>query len=195
MSLRSFIFTGSLSFLLLFCPWHSTLDLSLAPEAVTAIEGSSLSISRYDKLVRRHAATIGWDWRLIAAIIYHESRFHNEATSEKGATGLMQIHSTRYSTEDLLDPDFNIFVGCRYLGRLEKMYETANHPEAVKFALAAFNLGDGKISHHIEETRGKGLDATRWSNVATCLPKGHHTVAYVEKVLDTYAYYRQQYPI
>ena len=37
-------------------------------------------------------------------------------------------------------------------------------------------------------------EASRWDVVAsTQLPKGHHTVSYVEKVLDTYSYYYSKY--
>ena len=52
--------------------------------------GSSLtSISPYDDIVKRNADEMGWDWRLLSAIIYHESKFINESCSDKGAVGLM----------------------------------------------------------------------------------------------------------
>lgn len=153
-------------------------------------------ISRYDNLIKKHAANTGWDWRLIAAIIYNESRFNNEANSHKGAQGLMQILSPKYTYEEVNDPDRNLEIGTRYLRRLEKMYApvTADETECLKFVLASYNAGEGKIQRCIEEAREKGLDTSRWDPVSTVLPKGHHTVSYVEKVLDTYRDYSRIFP-
>lgn len=155
---------------------------------------SLTAISQYDPLLKSAADSIGWDWRLLAAVVYHESRFHNDATSRKGARGLMQILSDRYSDEELSNPARNLSVGSRYLHRLEKQFPAANPTEAVKFALAAYNLGEGRITGLVSQAEAQGLDASRWDNVATLLPEGHHTVSYVNNVLDTYAYYSRLYP-
>lgn len=151
-------------------------------------------ISKYDNLLRQKADSIGWDWRLLAAVVYHESRFHSDATSHKGARGLMQIRSSRYSDEELANPARNLSVGSNYLHRLEGMFNGANPMECVKFSLAAYNMGEGKVSRLISQADTLGLDATRWDNVATLLPPGHHTISYVNNVLDTYQYYSRLYP-
>ena len=152
------------------------------------------SISEYDNLLRHSADSIGWDWRLIAAVVYHESRFHNEANSSKGAIGLMQIRSSRYTEEELLNPARNLSIGTRYLRKLENMFPAAGPMDSLKFALAAFNIGEGKVARLAEEAEKAGLDPTRWDEVARMLPEGHHTIAYVNNVLDTYSYYTQLYP-
>ena len=154
------------------------------------------SISPYDRMLKASADSIGWDWRLLAAVVYHESRFHNEASSVKGATGLMQIRSDRYSTESLLDPAKNLSVGSRYLHKLEVMFSrnAADPTQALQFALAAFNLGDGRVKKLIEAAGAAGRDTTRWDSVASMLPARHHTITYVDEVLDTYAYYSRIYP-
>ncbi|MBO4633798.1 MAG: transglycosylase SLT domain-containing protein [Bacteroidales bacterium] len=154
------------------------------------------SISPYDHLIRHVADSIGWDWRLLSAVVYHESRFHNEAQSHKGAVGLMQILSSRYTTDYLLNPAANLTVGSRYLLKLENMFRpmAANDKDAVMFALAAYNVGEGRVRQLIRETGDAGEDATRWAVVSHHLPKGHHTVSYVENVLDTYAEYARTYP-
>ena len=153
-------------------------------------------ISRYDRLIKKHADTIGWDWRLIAAIIYCESRFNNEANSHKGAQGLMQILSSKYTYEEVNDPDRNLEIGTRYLKRLEKMYApiTANETECLKFVLASYNAGEGKVQRWIHDADEKGLDTSRWDQVSTVIPKGHHTIKYVENVLDTYRDYSRIFP-
>ena len=157
---------------------------------------SLTSISKYDNLLRQSADSIGWDWRLLASVVYHESRFHNEASSSKGAVGLMQIRSKRYPEEVLLNPSANIAVGSRYLKKLEKMFSdnAADPMEAIQFALAAYNIGEGKVGQMIEKTAEEGKDASRWSVVQQQLPEGHHTRSYVENVLNTYSYYSKVYP-
>jgi membrane-bound lytic murein transglycosylase F len=153
-------------------------------------------ISRYDNLIKKHAAAIGWDWRLVAAVIYNESQFNNEASSHKGAQGLMQILSSKYTYEEVSDPDRNLEIGTRYLRRLQKMYSrtAADDTECLKFTLAAYNVGEGKVQRCLEEAREKGLDASRWASVSTMLPEGHHTKKYVENVLDTYRDYSRLFP-
>ena len=152
------------------------------------------SLSAYDQLIRQYADSIGWDWRLIASVVYHESRFNNDARSGKGALGLMQIRSSRYTEEELLNPARNLQVGTRYLRKLEGMFPAATPLDSVKYALAAFNLGDGRVRGLVNKAGEAGQDVSRWDSVATFLPQGHHTVSYVEKVLDTYAQYCSQYP-
>lgn len=153
-------------------------------------------ISQYDGLIKKHASAIGWDWRLVAAVIYNESHFNNEANSHKGAQGLMQILSSKYTYEEVSDPDRNLEIGTRYLRRLQRMYSSisANETECLKFALAAYNVGEGKIQRCLDEAREKGLDASRWASVSTMLPEGHHTKKYVEDVLDTYRDYSRLFP-
>lgn len=152
------------------------------------------SLSTYDTLFRQYADSIGWDWRLVAAVVYHESRFNNGARSGKGAIGLMQIRSSRYSEAELLDPARNLEVGTRYLHKLEGLFPAATPLEGVKYALAAFNLGDGRVRTLVASALSAGADVGYWDNVAAFLPQGHHTVSYVEKVLDTYADYCAEYP-
>lgn len=154
------------------------------------------SISRYDNILRANADSIGWDWRLLAAVTYHESRFRNDANSSRGAIGLMQILSGRYSEEMLLNPAVNISVGARYLEKMEKRFSpTAADPhEATCFALAAYNMGEGKLSQLLERARDEGKDDSRWDSVKNYLPEGHHTRSYVDNVLNTYAYYSKLYP-
>ena len=164
--------------------------------------GSSLTqISPYDALVRQNADEMGWDWRLLSAMIYHESKFINEAYSDRGAVGLMQIRSDRYSVDTLLDPAVNISIGTKYLTYLSRMFADhgADSVECLKFALAAYNAGEGNILKCIRYTEESGLDATRWDNVVETIPSvpdfhGKQTIAYVREVMDTYNEYSEVYP-
>lgn len=195
MSRRAAIFSLVVGLVLLLIPICRRINLDYAPPEIETQERPGLPISPYDDVMRAAADSLGMDWRLIAAVAYHESRFHNDASSPKGAVGLMQVLSSRYSQEYLLDPKSNLIVGARYLKRLQAMYsENAASPtESLKFALAAYNYGEGKVWRLIRQTKDAGEDSSRWDVVARRLPKGHHTVSYVEKVLDTYSDYHKRY--
>ena len=164
--------------------------------------GSSLtSISPYDRIVKQNADEMGWDWRLLSAMIYHESKFVNESCSDKGAVGLMQINNERYSVDTLLIPEVNISIGTKYLTYLSKMFAEhgADSVECLKFALAAYNCGEGNVLKCIRTAEELGVDPTRWDSVVTVIPEvpgfhGKQTIAYVREVLDTYGEYSEVYP-
>lgn len=48
-------------------------------------------ISVWDAVIRQAAEKEGIDWRLMSAMAYHESRFRNTLSSNRGACGLMQV--------------------------------------------------------------------------------------------------------
>ena len=164
--------------------------------------GSSMtSISPYDDIVKRNADEMGWDWRLLSAMIYHESKFINESCSDKGAVGLMQINNERYSVDTLLIPEVNISIGTKYLTYLSHMFAEhgADSVECLKFALAAYNCGEGNVLKCIRTAEELGVDPTRWDNIVSVIPEvpgfhGKQTIAYVREVLDTYGEYSEVYP-
>ena len=43
-------------------------------------------LSPYDKLIKEYAGKIDWDWRMLAALIYQESKFSIDTRSHRGAT-------------------------------------------------------------------------------------------------------------
>jgi len=166
-------------------------------------------LSPYDALIKQNAKTIGWDWKMFAALIWSESRFRIQARSPRGAVGLMQMMprtADRYEIENLLDPRENIEAGASYIARLQNKFRgtAANNEELVKFTLAAYNAGEGRIYDCINLARSQGIDTGTWANLCTVLPqmsldsilfvedvrhgkfKGGETVAYVKAVLNRY---------
>lgn len=131
----------------------------------------------YDGIIRQYADSLGWDWRLLAAVIYQESKFHIEAQSKKGATGLMQLLPStaehhRHEGDDLLDPEQNIKTGVRYLRRLQRMFRSrADGQENVqKFALAAYNAGEGHIIDAINFANWVKMKSDTWEDLSAIFP-------------------------
>ena len=161
--------------------WHDSDEYATVRESymhrINAFRsGPRTQISHYDSLIRVHADSLGWDWHLLAAVMYQESRFHIESRSKRGAVGLMQMMprtAAKYGVTDPLDPEMNIAAGAQLLGNLIKRYYDVgdNMTERYKYALAAYNAGIGRIDDCISLARYLGVDPSYWDNVvARVLP-------------------------
>jgi len=153
-------------------------------------------LSPYDELFKSHADSIGMDWRLLVAIAYQESRFHIEAVSRRGASGLMQMmpHTANMmEAVNLLNPDESIAAASGYLSKLYRRYVKAESKEQrIKFTLAAYNAGEGRIHECVEYAATKGIEPRNWEEIASLIPemngnfKGRETRAYVQRVWSIY---------
>ena len=170
-------------------------------------------ISPYDSLLRVYADTLGWDWKMLAAVIYQESKFHIEARSPRGAAGLMQLvprTAESFGCRNPLDPEENIRAGVAFLRAVEKRYKhmAAGPDELAKFTLAGYNAGTGRLKHCINYARHNGADVSRWENVAAAIPamqkdttaqdnafaSGRETISYVRRVRAFHQRYRHICP-
>lgn len=162
-------------------------------------KGPVQGLSPYDDLVRRHAARIGIDWRLLSAIIFHESQYNIDALSNMSAKGLMQVRDVTADhygipTEDLFDPDTNIHLGTMLFDDLLRDFrqEGLDSANVIKFALASYNSGGGALAKRRAEAAEMGLDPNNWDDVAVAYTKySTVTPAYIEAILETYRLYQQ----
>ena len=128
-------------------------------------------ISHYDGYFQHYAATIRWDWRLMAAQCYQESTFDPQAHSWAGACGLMQIMPTTadhlgLSRADIYDPEKNIQAAAKYLGELQHTFSDIPEPsERTKFVLAAYNGGHFHIRDAQMLAAKHGKNHKRWGEV------------------------------
>lgn len=136
-------------------------------------------ISPYDSLLRVYADTLGWDWKLLAAVLYQESKFRIEARSARGAAGLMQLvpdTASHFGCTDPLDPEENIRAGVNMLLAVRERYKriAANQEELTKYTLAGYNAGTGRLKDCIDYARHLGVDVSRWDNVSAVIPHMQH---------------------
>jgi len=176
-----------------------------------------LCLSPYDSLFRHHADSIGWDWRLLAAVSWHESHFHIEARSRRGASGIMQLvpsTAKRFGVTEPLDPEQSIMAATRYLGMLQKRFRkvAANPVECHNYAMAAYNAGEGRIDDCISFARSLGVDPSFWYATTTVIPlmsdkesldtsvvkigrfRGMETIRYVDEIYSIYEEFCRIYP-
>ncbi|QYJ15161.1 Soluble lytic murein transglycosylase [Rubrobacter xylanophilus DSM 9941] len=104
---------------------------------------------RYEEAIRRESRERGLEPAFVAAVIYAESRFRQEAVSHKGAHGLMQItpptasfirRHSGISGDYRKDPLVNLRMGVWYLSYLEERYLGDE-----RLMLAAYNSGVGSV--------------------------------------------------
>lgn len=122
------------------------------------------NVKRFASLIERVSERHDVDIALVKAVIHTESYFNPNATSRKGASGLMQLMpqtAKRYGVVDLYSPQQNIDAGVRYLRDLLKRYDHRLH-----LVLAAYNAGEGAVDKY------KGI------------PPYKETQRYVKKVLQ-----------
>ena len=119
--------------------------------------------TNYDQLIRSAAATHRVEPALLKAVMRAESAFNPYATSNKGASGLMQLMpatAKRFGVTDIYDPVQNIEGGARYLRFLLTKFK-----HNYRYAIAAYNAGEGTVMRY------KGI------------PPYNETQDYVKKVM------------
>ncbi|WP_375584400.1 transglycosylase SLT domain-containing protein [Cyclobacterium xiamenense] len=170
-------------------------------------------ISNYDEIIKEGADLLGWDWRLLAALVYKESRFNHNAVSYAGAVGLLQLMPVtlqRFGVTDPNNPNESLRGGVNYLRYLDGFWleRVPDNTQRIKFILASYNVGHGHVQDAWRLAYKYGKDTRRWENVAYYLEKksqpeiyrdpwvksgyakGHVTVRYVREVYGLYESYK-----
>jgi membrane-bound lytic murein transglycosylase MltF len=136
-------------------------------------------IQNYYPVIRKYAKRYGIDWRLVVVQILKESKFKENARSNVGAMGLMQIMpGTAQEIRREMDIEYiannpreNITAGIYHLYKQLKNFPEADRDNRVKLALAAYNSGVGRIYDAQAIARNLSLDPQSWEAVRECLPK------------------------
>ena len=171
-------------------------------------------LSAFDNEIKRTAKKIGWDWRLLAALIYQESRFKIDLESEKGAFGLMQLMPSvmkRYEIDYDSSPEEQMEAGGKLIKYLDKSLQSkvTDSLERMKFVLAAYNAGLGHVldAQRLAVKYGKAPDI--WENNVdffilnksksqyyndTCCKcgylRGTETYRFVEEIMERFNNYK-----
>jgi len=175
-------------------------------------EVSNQRLSSFDGAIRKTADNIGWDWRLLAALIYQESRFKVNLESPKGAYGLMQLMPSvmrRYGVTYSSSPEEQLAAGGRLITFLDNKLKdkVTDSVERVKFVLASYNAGLGHVldAQRLAQKHGKApdlwednvdyfiLNKSKYLNDPCCKSgylRGRETYRFVEDIMDRYQHYQ-----
>ena len=128
---------------------------------------------RYEEtieVIKQYADKYEFDWLLIAAQAYQESRFDQTKTSSAGAVGVMQVLPSTSASKavgipDISSIDDNVHAGVKYLHWLRETYysnEAISALDRVLFSFAAYNAGPGNMKRARRRAKKLGFDPNRW---------------------------------
>jgi len=172
-------------------------------------------ISQYDDMFKVYSEKIGWDWQLLASMVYQESHFKATAQSWAGASGLMQLvpgTAKRYGLDSAYQTaEQSIKAGTSYISDLDKYWKhrISYKEERIKFILASYNVGLGHVIDARNLASKFGKDPNLWfhnveymvlqkSNpmiytdpIVKCgYCRGQETFMYVKEILNRYEHYK-----
>ena len=115
------------------------------------------------------------DWRLIAAVAFHESHWDANATSYTNVRGIMMLTeetADRLRVNNRLDPKEAILAGARYINLLkDQIGDETPEPDRTWLALAAYNIGPGNFSSGQRLAKILKSDPNNWFEMKQVLPK------------------------
>jgi membrane-bound lytic murein transglycosylase F len=157
-------------------------------------------LSQFDDIIKDGAEKLGWDWRLLASLVYQESHFTTNNESWAGARGLMQLMpetAKRFGANDLNDPRQSLKAGVGYLKFLDNYWKpkVSNPNERLKFILSSYNAGLSHIIDAYKLAEKHGKDPTKWEdNVEQLLLKKSDPKYYQDSVV-TVGYCKCEEPV
>ena len=149
---------------------------------------------------KRYSQQYNFDWLMIAALAYQESRIDQSKRSPVGAIGVMQVLPSTAKDPNVAIPEIeekedNIHAGVKYLRFLRDRYfekEPMDNLNKMLFSFASYNAGPAKVSSLRKEARKAGFDPNIWfRNVEVIAAKriGRETVNYVGNIYKYYIAY------
>ena len=151
------------------------------------------------QIFQRYAQQYDFDWLMLAAQGYQESRLDQSTKSRVGALGIMQVMPAtgkELAVGDIRDLESNIHAGAKYMRTMmDKHFADAELDglDRQLFAFAAYNAGPNKIAKLRKQAAAMGLDPNVWfDNVELVVAEriGRETVTYVSNIFKYYVAYK-----
>jgi len=150
---------------------------------------------------KKYGKKYGFDWLMIAALAYQESRIDQSKRSPAGAVGVMQIlpdtaAGDPINISNIEEMENNINAGVKYLRWIYENYfenEDMDRLNKLLFTFASYNAGPSRVKRLQKEASKMGLDPNIWfRNVEVVAAKkiGRETVQYVSNIYKYYVAYR-----
>ncbi|MEY4289058.1 MAG: hypothetical protein RLZZ30_1146 [Bacteroidota bacterium] len=166
-------------------------------------------LSPFDDVFKSVAKKYGWDWKVLAAVAFKESRFNPNARGFGGAYGMMQFMPNTGPSCGVFPgsaPEVQILGGMKLLNRTYNRWKAVpDQEQRLKFTLASYNAGPCHIEDAQNLARAAGLNPLIWdgnveemvrhldepkyyrSEHVRCGAYRGHAVTYVKKVFAIYS--------
>ena len=151
------------------------------------------------ELFKKYGQQYDMDFLLMAAQGFQESRLDQNARSQVGAIGVMQIMpetGKELAVGDIHEMEPNINGGVKYMRQLidrEFKNDDIDPLNRGLMAFAAYNAGPGRLRQFRRIAKERGLDANKWfGNVEQIASEkiGRETVTYVSNIYKYYIAYK-----
>jgi membrane-bound lytic murein transglycosylase MltF len=151
------------------------------------------------EIFRKYSGQYKLDYLLMAAQGYQESQLNQNAQSQVGAIGVMQVMPAtgkELKVGDITNVDANIHAGVKYMRFMIDQYfkdEPMDQLNKGLFTFASYNAGPGRVRQLRREAEKRGLDPNVWfGNVEQIASEriGRETVTYVSNIYKYYVAYR-----
>jgi membrane-bound lytic murein transglycosylase MltF len=154
-------------------------------------------------LFQRYGKEYEFDYLMLTAQAFQESRLDQSVHSPAGAVGVMQIKPSTAADpmvgiKDVeTSVDNNVHAGVKYLRFVVNDYfkdAKMDSTNKLLFAFASYNAGPNRIAKLRKQAEAQGLDPNVWfRNVEYVAAKdiGQETVQYVSNIYKYYVAYRQ----
>ena len=157
-------------------------------------------LEKYHSLFQRYADEYDFDWLLIAAIAFQESKLNPDKKSKRGAIGIMQVlpstaKDKNIAIKNINNLENNVHAGVKYLAFLRDRYYTSPdiaEGAGIHFSLAAYNAGPAKVRKMRSKAKKMGLNPNVWfRNVERAAQQmvGTETTRYVANIYKYYLAY------
>jgi membrane-bound lytic murein transglycosylase MltF len=150
-------------------------------------------------IFQKYGQQYNFDYLLMAAQGFQESRLNQDAKSQVGAVGVMQLMPAtgqQLGVGDIHQLDPNIHAGVKYMRFMRDKYfgdQPMDDLNKELFTFAAYNCGAGRIHELRREADQRGLNPNVWfGNVERIASEriGRETVTYVSSIYKYYVAYR-----
>jgi membrane-bound lytic murein transglycosylase MltF len=150
-------------------------------------------------LFKKYGQTYHFDYLMMAAQGYQESRLDQAAKSRVGAVGVMQLMpetGREQKVGDIRQVDANVHAGVKYMRFIRSSFfddQPMDEVNKALFTFAAYNAGPGRIRQLRREAQDRGLNPNLWfGNVERIASEriGRETVTYVSNIYKYYVAYR-----
>jgi membrane-bound lytic murein transglycosylase MltF len=140
-------------------------------------------------LVQKYAEQYDFDWLLLAAIAYQESKLDQSVRSRAGAVGLFQIKpaiaaAKPIGIDNVYELENNIHAGIRYLAHIRDHYlDDPGLTDVVRtdLMMASYNTGPSRIRKFRRQAPSKGYDPNKWFGEIERMA-GRETIGYVANI-------------
>ncbi|UCH48882.1 MAG: transporter substrate-binding domain-containing protein [Betaproteobacteria bacterium] len=166
--------------------------------------GSGKELKRFDRTVdlfRKYSEQYDFDYLMMIAQGYQESRLDQSVRSSAGAIGIMQLLPSTAAEpavgiRNIEKAEPNVHAGIKYMRWIVDTYfadEELDELQQTLFAFASYNAGPNRIRRLRRKAQSRGLDPDIWfDNVELMAAEeiGRETLQYVSNIYKYYLAYK-----